>query len=44
MIASYTWGKSLDDTSGIRNQGNDNLYPQNSLNALPANTAGRRST
>ena len=28
VIASYTWGKSLDDTSGIRNQGNDNLYPQ----------------
>ena len=31
VIASYTWGKSLDDSSGIRNQGNDNLYPQNSL-------------
>ncbi|HEV2324440.1 MAG TPA: carboxypeptidase-like regulatory domain-containing protein [Terracidiphilus sp.] len=31
VISSYTWGKSLDDTSGIRNQGNDNLYPQNSL-------------
>src|SRR5579872_4787446 len=30
VIASYTWAKSLDDTSGIRNQGNDNLYPQNS--------------
>jgi hypothetical protein len=30
VIASYTVGKSLDDTSGIRNQGNDNLYPQNS--------------
>lgn len=30
VIASYTWSKSLDDTSGIRNQGNDNLYPQNS--------------
>ena len=30
VIASYTWGKSLDDSSGIRNQGNDNLYPQNS--------------
>jgi hypothetical protein len=30
VIASYTWGKSLDDTSGIRSQGNDNLYPQNS--------------
>jgi hypothetical protein len=30
VIASYTRGKSLDDTSGIRNQGNDNLYPQDS--------------
>ncbi len=30
VISSYTWGKSLDDTSGIRNQGNDNLYPQDS--------------
>ena len=30
VIASYTLGKSLDDTSGIRNQGNDELYPQNS--------------
>jgi hypothetical protein len=30
VIASYTWGKSLDDTSGIRSQGNDYLYPQNS--------------
>ena len=30
VIAAYTFGKSLDDTSGIRNQGNDNLYPQNS--------------
>lgn len=30
VISSYTWSKSLDDTSGIRNQGNDNLYPQNS--------------
>ncbi len=30
VITAYTWGKSLDDTSGIRNQGNDNLYPQNS--------------
>ena len=30
VIASYTLGKSLDDSSGIRNQGNDNLYPQNS--------------
>ena len=30
VFASYTWGKALDDTSGIRNQGNDNLYPQDS--------------
>jgi hypothetical protein len=30
VIASYTLSKSLDDTSGIRNQGNDNLYPQDS--------------
>ena len=30
VIASYTWAKSLDDASGIRNQGNDQLYPQNS--------------
>ena len=30
VIASYTLGKSLDDSSGIRNQGNDNLYPQDS--------------
>lgn len=30
LISSYTWGKSLDDTSGIRSQGNDLLYPQNS--------------
>ena len=31
LSASYTLSKSLDDSSGIRNQGNDNLYPQNSL-------------
>lgn len=31
VISSYTWGKSLDNTSGIRNQGNDLLYPQNSM-------------
>ena len=31
LNASYTLAKSLDDSSGIRNQGNDNLYPQNSL-------------
>lgn len=30
LTASYTYAKSLDDTSGIRNQGNDLLYPQNS--------------
>jgi hypothetical protein len=30
VIASYTLSKSLDDTSGIRNQGNDELYPQDS--------------
>lgn len=30
VLASYTYSKSLDDTSGIRNQGNDLLYPQNS--------------
>lgn len=30
VIASYTLGKSLDNTSGIRSQGNDNLYPQDS--------------
>ena len=30
VIGSYTYSKSLDDTSGVRNQGNDNLYPQNS--------------
>ncbi len=29
VIASYTFGKSLDDTSGVRNQGNDLLNPQN---------------
>ena len=30
LIASYTYSKSMDDTSGIRSQGNDQLYPQNS--------------
>jgi hypothetical protein len=30
VISSYTWAKSLDTTSGIRNQGWDSLYPQNS--------------
>ncbi|MES2391007.1 MAG: TonB-dependent receptor, partial [Acidobacteriota bacterium] len=28
VIASYTFGKSLDDTSGVRSQGNDILFPQ----------------
>lgn len=28
VIASYTFSKSLDDTSGLRNQGNDQLFPQ----------------
>jgi len=27
--ASHTWAKSIDTTSGIRNQGFDTLYPQN---------------
>lgn len=30
VIASYTWSKSIDDTSGIRVQGFDTLFPQNS--------------
>jgi hypothetical protein len=30
VISSYTWSKSIDTTSGIRNQGFDSLYPQNS--------------
>lgn len=30
VIASYTWAKSIDTASGIRNQGFDTLYPQNS--------------
>jgi len=30
IISSYTWSKSIDTTSGIRNQGFDTLYPQNS--------------
>ncbi|MGA2571349.1 MAG: carboxypeptidase-like regulatory domain-containing protein [Terracidiphilus sp.] len=29
VIASYTLGKSLDETSGVRSQGNDELFPQN---------------
>jgi hypothetical protein len=30
VISSYTWSKSIDDTSGIRVQGVDTLFPQNS--------------
>jgi hypothetical protein len=30
VISSYTWSKSIDDTSGIRTQGFDTLFPQNS--------------
>jgi hypothetical protein len=30
VIGSHTWAKSIDTTSGIRPQGNDTLYPQNS--------------
>jgi hypothetical protein len=30
VIGSYTWSKSIDDTSGIRVQGYDVLFPQNS--------------
>jgi hypothetical protein len=30
VIGSYTWARSIDTTSGVRNQGNDTLYPQNS--------------
>jgi hypothetical protein len=30
VIGSYTWSKSIDDTSGIRTQGYDTLFPQNS--------------
>jgi hypothetical protein len=29
VIASYTLGKSLDETSGVRSQGNEQLFPQN---------------
>jgi outer membrane receptor protein involved in Fe transport len=29
-LASYTWSKSIDTFSAIRNQGNDTLFPQNS--------------
>jgi hypothetical protein len=30
MVTSYTYSKSIDNTSGIRVQGYDTLYPQNS--------------
>lgn len=30
FLTSYTWSKSLDTSSGIRVQGNDTLFPQNS--------------
>jgi hypothetical protein len=30
LIGSYTWSKSIDDSSGIRVQGYDTLFPQNS--------------
>jgi hypothetical protein len=31
VISSYTWAKSIDVTSGIRPQGFDTLFPQNSF-------------
>jgi outer membrane receptor protein involved in Fe transport len=30
VLSSYTWSKSMDDSSGIRVQGQDTLFPQNS--------------
>jgi hypothetical protein len=30
VIGCYTWSRSIDTTSGIRVQGYDTLYPQNS--------------
>jgi hypothetical protein len=30
LLSSYTWSKSMDDSSGIRVQGQDTLFPQNS--------------
>lgn len=30
LLSSYTWAKSIDNTSGVRVQGFDTLYPQNS--------------
>ena len=29
-LASYTWAKSIDNATAIRNQGGDTLFPQNS--------------
>ncbi len=40
VIGSYTWAKSIDTTSGIRNQGYDTLYPQNSY-CLACDTRNR---
>jgi len=31
LTASYTYSKAMDDTSGVRNQGNDQLNAQNGL-------------
>jgi len=30
VLSNYTWSKSIDDSSGIRVQGYDSLFPQNS--------------
>ena len=30
LLIGYTWAKSIDTASSIRNQGNDTLFPQNS--------------
>ncbi|HUA86217.1 MAG TPA: carboxypeptidase regulatory-like domain-containing protein [Bryobacteraceae bacterium] len=30
VVSNYTWSKSIDDSSGIRVQGYDTLFPQNS--------------
>jgi len=30
VLSNFTWSKSLDDSSGIRTQGYDTLFPQNS--------------
>jgi hypothetical protein len=30
LLTSYTWSKSIDTASAIRNQGGDTLFPQNS--------------